>query len=140
MAETTLENKVAEIQRYETLAKWVMDETMRACNDKASEFNQMKIDAEPRLAASMTNHGPLQANLWVIKENTASSYLEFVNQQRLFFETQKNSLPPVFLNPPIPVPTVPAGCDPEVQMAADALSAFVTELKDSIQYEEFLRS
>ena len=38
MAQATLENKVAEVQRHETLAQWVWDETKRACNDKASDF------------------------------------------------------------------------------------------------------
>ena len=81
----------------------------------------MKIDNEPRLAQSMTSHGPLQANLWVIKDDQATNYQNFVALERLLYEVQKSSLPPVFLDPPIPVPTLPPGCEQDVQDAADAL-------------------
>ena len=81
----------------------------------------MKTDNEFRLAQSMMNHGPLQANLWVIKDDQANNYQDFVMLERMLYDVQKSSLPPVFLTPPIPVPTLPAGCEPDVQAAADAL-------------------
>ena len=97
----------------------------------------MKIDAEPRLAASLAEHGPLQANSWVIKPGQAASYLDFVQNVLMieFNALADLSRPMVDLTalvPPIPAPTLPAGCDADAEAAAAELVEIRTQLKNSM--------
>jgi hypothetical protein len=125
------------ISRHDTLAKWVAEMVMRACDEHREAMEAMVIGNLPRLNDSQENQNDLLVSLWLLKEDEAANMPAFVRLMNDKFDLLEDGLS-YDIDLGITIPTVPEGCEPETHQARDDLAAFAEILARNLTFEAFL--